>query len=75
MSPSIKPEDIIMYYRLEKDYDLLDPVVLKVKDTVQVRRVVAKAGDTVISLQRTSCQWVTANRAGKGFCQWRSVTL
>ena len=47
MSPSIKPEDIIMYYRLEKDYDLLDPVVLKVKDTVQVRRVVAKAGDTV----------------------------
>ena len=47
MSPSIKPEDIIMYYRLDKNYDLLDPVVLKVKDTVQVRRVVAKAGDTV----------------------------
>ncbi len=47
MSPSIKPEDIIMYYRLDKNYDLLDPVVLRVKDTVQVRRVVAKAGDTV----------------------------
>ncbi|MBC9701798.1 MAG: signal peptidase I, partial [Leuconostoc sp.] len=47
MSPSIKPEDIIMYYRLDKDYDLLDPVVLKVNDTLQVRRVVAKAGDTV----------------------------
>ena len=24
MSPSIKPEDIIMYYRLDKNYDLLD---------------------------------------------------
>ena len=47
MSPNIKPEDIMMYYRLDKDYSILDPVVIKVNDEIQVRRVVAKAGDTV----------------------------
>ena len=47
MAPSIKAEDIIMYYRLDKSYEVLDPVVLKVGDEIQVRRVVARAGDTV----------------------------
>lgn len=47
MSPGIKAEDLIMYYRLDKHYATLDPVVLKVNGTVQVRRVMAKGGDTV----------------------------
>lgn len=47
MAPNIKPEDLIMFYRLDKNYDLLDPIVLKVNNTLQVRRVMAKAGDTV----------------------------
>ncbi len=47
MAPTIKPEDLTMYYRLDKSYNVFDPVVLKVNDHIQVRRVVAKAGDTV----------------------------
>lgn len=47
MSPSIKPEDLIMYYRLDKSYEVLDPVILKVGDEIQVRRVMARAGDVV----------------------------
>lgn len=47
MAPSIKAEDLIMYYRLDKEYNVLDPVVIEVNGEVQVRRVMAKAGDTV----------------------------
>lgn len=47
MAPSIKDGDLIIFYRLDKDYAARDTVVLEFEGERQVRRVAAAAGDTV----------------------------
>ena len=47
MSPMIKDGDVVLFYRLDRAYDIGDLVLLDVQGQRQVRRVVAKAGDTV----------------------------
>lgn len=49
MSQSVKPGDIVFYYRLakEKDLDTDTVVALNVNDQMQVRRIVAGPGDEV----------------------------
>ena len=47
MSPAVKDGDLVLYYRLDKDYRQGDVVVLDVNGETQIRRVVAVAGDTV----------------------------
>ena len=47
MDPSIQDGDIVMWYRLDKDYVASDPIVVSHEGEQQVRRVVAVAGDTV----------------------------
>lgn len=47
MVPAIKDGDLVIFYRLDKDYDAGDTVVLEFEGVRQVRRVVATAGDTV----------------------------
>jgi signal peptidase I len=47
MLPAVKDGDLVMFYRLDKDYDIGDLLVLAFQGEHQIRRVVAKAGDTV----------------------------
>lgn len=47
MRPSIREGDIIMYFRLHKDYRARDLVVVEEGDKTYVRRVIATAGDEV----------------------------
>ena len=47
MSPSFKDGDLAIYYRLQKDYNIGDVVVVEKDDEVQIRRIIAKAGDKV----------------------------
>jgi len=47
MTPSVKDGDLVVFYRLNKDYTVDDLVLLKYREQDQVRRVIAKAGDTV----------------------------
>jgi len=47
MYPMIKDGDLVMFFRLDKDYAIGDLLLLDYRDERQVRRVVAKAGDTV----------------------------
>lgn len=47
MSPAFKDGDIVLYYRLEKEYAQSDAVVIEKDGEIQVRRIVAKEGDTV----------------------------
>ena len=47
MNPMIKDGDLLMFYRLDKDYAIGDLLVLDYKGKRQTRRVVARAGDTV----------------------------
>ena len=47
MAPMVKSGDLVMFYRLDKDYAIGDLLVLHFQGERQVRRVVAKAGDTV----------------------------
>lgn len=47
MVPAVKDGDLVMFYRLDKDYVFQDMVVLEFKEKKQVRRVLATAGDTV----------------------------
>ncbi len=47
MAPAIKDGDLVIYYRLQKDYQAGDAIVVETEDGLQVRRVVAVAGDTV----------------------------
>ncbi len=47
MSPAVKDGDLVLYYRLDKNYRQSDVVVLDVDGETQIRRVVAVAGDTV----------------------------
>ena len=47
MNPAVKDGDLVIYYRLSKDYDAGDLVLVSFKSQTQVRRVVATGGDTV----------------------------
>ncbi|MDR1271709.1 MAG: signal peptidase I [Clostridiales Family XIII bacterium] len=47
MSPAVKDGDLVMYYRIDKDYAAGDLVVLGRRGERQVLRVVAVEGDTV----------------------------
>ena len=47
MAPMVKDGDLVLFYRLSKDYVVGDLVVLKFDGRAEVRRVVATAGDTV----------------------------
>ena len=47
MEPMVKDGDLIMYCRWDKNYAIDDLVILDYQGETQVRRVVAKAGDTV----------------------------
>ena len=47
MDPNIQDGDVVMWYRLDKDYVATDPIVVSHEGEQQVRRVVAVAGDTV----------------------------
>lgn len=47
MTPMVKDGDLVMFYRLDKDYAIGDLLVLSFQGERQVRRVVARAGDTV----------------------------
>jgi signal peptidase I len=47
MNPAIKDADLVLFYRLDKDYVKSDVLVLKYQGKVQARRVIAAAGDTV----------------------------
>jgi signal peptidase I len=47
MVPMIKDGDLVLYYRLDKDYSIGDLLLLSYNGKLQVRRVAARAGDTV----------------------------
>lgn len=47
MSPMVNDGDLVMFFRLNRDYDIGDLVLLRFEGHTQVRRVVAQAGDTV----------------------------
>jgi len=47
MTPMVKDGDLIMFYRLDKNYSIGDLLVLDFHGVRQARRVVARAGDIV----------------------------
>ena len=47
MSPAIQEGDLVIFYRLDKNYAATDTLILDYDGTKQVRRVVAVAGDVV----------------------------
>ena len=47
MTPMVKDGDLILFYRLDRDYAVGDLLLLEFLGERQVRRVVAVAGDTV----------------------------
>ena len=47
MNPAVKEGDLVIYYRLDKDYKASETLVLKYEGEYQIQRVVAVAGDTV----------------------------
>lgn len=47
MNPTIKEGDLILYYRLQKNYQHSDVVVVQKEGTVQIRRIIATEGDQV----------------------------
>jgi signal peptidase I len=47
MDPAVKDGDVALYYRFDKDYAAGDLTVLSYMDELQIRRVVAIAGDEV----------------------------
>ena len=47
MALSIKNRDLVLYYRLDKNYIANDVVIIEYEGKKQLRRVVAVAGDTV----------------------------
>lgn len=47
MRPAVREGDLVVYYRLQKDYVAGDLVVVDDEDEQEVRRVIAVAGDTV----------------------------
>ena len=47
MAPMVKTGDLLLFYRLDRDYTIGDLLVLDFQGERQVRRVVAGAGDVV----------------------------
>ena len=47
MHPAVRNGDLVFYYRLQKEYQNSDVVVLKKGEETQVRRIIAKQGDEV----------------------------
>jgi len=47
MKPAVQDSDIVIFYRLAKNYVESDVVALEYKEQVQIRRVIAVAGDIV----------------------------
>jgi len=47
MVPMVKDGDLVMFYRLDKDYAIGDLTVVRYQGKLEVRRVVAGAGDKV----------------------------
>jgi len=47
MTPMVKDGDLVMFYRLDKNYAIGDLLILDFHGKREVRRVVARAGDTV----------------------------
>ena len=47
MKPAVQDGDLVIFYRLDKEYVASDPVVLSYEGEKQIRRVIAVAGDTV----------------------------
>ena len=47
MDPALREGDLIVYYRLQKEYAAGDVIVVDDGDTKELRRVIAVAGDTV----------------------------
>lgn len=47
MSPAFKDGDLAVYYRLQKEFQPSDTVVMEKDGDVQVRRIIAAAGDEV----------------------------
>jgi len=47
MAPTVKAGDLVMFYRLDKNYQVSDLVMVRYRGENQVRRVVAQAGDVV----------------------------
>lgn len=47
MKPAVQDGDVAIFYRLKKEYVASDVLALKYEGQIQVRRVVAVAGDTV----------------------------
>jgi len=47
MNPMVQDGDLIVYYRLNKAYKAGDLLLLRFQNQIQVRRVIAAAGDTV----------------------------
>lgn len=47
MAPMVKTGDLVMFYRLDKNYAIGDLLLLDFQGERQVRRVVARAGDVV----------------------------
>ena len=43
----MKEGDLIIYYRLKKDYQVGDVVVIRQEKETELRRIVARAGDVV----------------------------
>jgi len=47
MDPAVKDGDLVIFFRWDRDYVARDLIVLEYQGEIQVRRVVAVAGDTV----------------------------
>lgn len=47
MYPAVKDGDMVIFYRLDKNYIASDVLMLEYESETQIRRVVAVAGDTV----------------------------
>jgi len=47
MNPAVKDGDLVLFYRLNKNYTAGDLALVSFQDETQVRRVIAVAGDTV----------------------------
>lgn len=47
MLPALKNGDLAIFYRLQKQYQASDVVVVKKEEDQQIRRIVAQAGDEV----------------------------
>lgn len=47
MAPAFKDGDLAIYYRLQNEYHSSDMVVLEKDGEMQIRRIIAKSGDSV----------------------------